>query len=141
MDEEEEDDEEEGKKNKFANKFNLLADEKSEDDENAENETETESESEQEEQDDDGEEEEDEEEHKEKEEEVKEKQTTIPNQNPSPQTASVENKEIIIADKLNDLKMTDEERTESRILNRHELIYFLKSVHKSPDKAKPGVIL
>lgn len=49
-----------------------------------------------------------------------------------------------ISDKINEektepLNMTEDEKENSKILNRQELITFLKTVHKSVDKAKPGL--
>jgi large subunit GTPase 1 len=42
-------------------------------------------------------------------------------------------------EKIEPLNMTEDEKENSKILNRQELISFLKTVHKSVDKAKPGL--
>ena len=134
-----EEEDEEDEVNKVVNKFNLLADEKSEPDENEEvngssSENETQSET-----DDETESEQDEKQEQEKtEKELMNEIPLIQSIQSTQQTTSVDNNELI-TDKLNDLQITDQERIESRVLNRHELIQFLKTVHKSPDKAKPGI--
>lgn len=139
--ENEQDDEHENPKVETnVNKFKFLSDEKSDDEDKEENsetkeENPPEDDDEDEEQEEEGEESELEDESEAKEEEKTETKIiiSIDDEKTKQEKLNELNK------KLSELNMSEEEKEGSRILNQAELITFFKTVHKSVDKAKPGL--
>ena len=126
-----EDDEDEAKTVKPVNRFNVLSeespslDEESED--NDDDETNNESE------------EEENEEDSEKTNDLNDEENSSEQKLEKIKESNETSQDLInLSSELEKLNMTDDERQKCRILNREELVAFFKTVHKSPDKVKPG---